>query len=113
MNHIFTALRTLNLSNNLLEMNIYIQVPWNLTLLYNRGGQLYQRWQPPIRRQQSARAMSYSSNHSFCKCLLSVAMLSKNVNTEMKMEDVRQWEEEFVFVERNLIEYFVLKLQYY
>jgi hypothetical protein len=40
-------------------------------------------------------------------------MLSKNVNTKMKMEDVRQWEEEFVFVERNLIECFVLKLQYY
>jgi len=54
-----------------------------------------------FRRQQSATATSSSPNHSFCKCILSVAMLSNKFKYEDEIEDLTQWEEEFIFVEKN------------
>jgi hypothetical protein len=39
-----------------------------------------------------------SSNHSFCKCLF---FKKKGLKMKMKIEDLRQWEEELIFVERN------------
>jgi hypothetical protein len=48
--------------------------------LYSRRGQLGHLREPHFRRQQSARAMSYSSSQvmkSFFLCLLTATMLSK------------------------------------
>jgi hypothetical protein len=62
--------------------------------LYSRAGQMDQIRGPHFRKQQSAGAMSYSevksSSNSFCNCLLGVAVLSKNVNMKIKIEDFRQ-----------------------
>jgi hypothetical protein len=63
------------------------QVPASEERLYLRAGQLDQLGEPHFRKQ------SGKSNvllRSFCKCLLSVTLLSKSINTKMKIENLRQ-----------------------
>jgi hypothetical protein len=80
-------------------------LPFHL-LLYSRGGQLDQLWKPHFRRQQSLRDMSLSSSEAIkpfsLQVSLSVAMLSKDVNTKMKIEDLRQSRKKSLYLCREM-----------
>jgi hypothetical protein len=57
------------------------------SIVYSRGGQLDQFREQHFRRQFSARAMSY---FILSASVLSVTMLSKIVNTTVKIKDSKQ-----------------------
>jgi hypothetical protein len=74
---------------------VYLTTLSQLLRIYSRSGQPDQLRKPHFRGQQS-------SSHSSCKCILIVAMLSKNRKCEDENKEFEtEWEEKFEYVQRN------------